>query len=70
MKDPDAIPLYEQRDLEALDEYYYAHVAQMTVYGLNSKSAIAAELAHRDKVIDELEAEVASLRRTIYDTTL
>lgn len=55
--------LYAKRDIEALDEagsYFFLHMSAMTSEKLHSKSDIAAELAYRDKVIDELKA--ANLR--------
>ena len=50
--------LYADRDPEALGEHYMRHIDRMTVEGLHSKSAIAAELAHRD-------AEIAALRKAV-----
>lgn len=47
--------LYADRDCEEMVKHYTAHVSAMTVEGLHSKSAIAAELAFRDKRIEELE---------------
>ena len=50
--------LYAERDPEALDEaggYYMKHVMAMTSENLHSKAAIAAELAHRDKLIAEFK---------------
>lgn len=52
--------LYAHRDCEAMASHYTAHVSAMTSEGLHSKSAIAAELAHRDVVIDGL---LEALRR-------
>ncbi len=55
------IKLYAERDLEMLDmtnNYYSRHVMAMTGEGLNSKSAIAAELAYRDWIIDEQQKEL------------
>ena len=49
--------LYGERDIMALDEaggYYMRHVMAMTGEGLHGKSAIAAELGHRDMQIDVL----------------
>lgn len=49
---------YEERDIEELDDddgHYSRHVSAMTTEKLNSKSAIAAELAYRDYRIKELE---------------
>lgn len=51
------IKLYDERDIEILDMtngYYSRHIMAMTAEGLNSKSAIAAELAFRDHIIDIL----------------
>lgn len=48
---------YLERDAQALDEaggYYTRHVCAMTRERLDAKSDIAAELAWRDKRIDEL----------------
>ena len=50
--------LYAERDAEAQGDYYFKHVDAMTREGLHSKSAIAAELAHRDIIIDKLKAEL------------
>lgn len=50
--------LYAERDIEFLDMtsgYYSRHIMAMTAEGLNSKSAIAAELAHRDWLINNLK---------------
>ena len=44
--------LYEQRDTEALEDFYTRHVGQMTREELHRKAAIAAELAWRDKLIE------------------
>lgn len=44
-----------ERDLEKLEPHYSRHVTAMTSEDLRSKSAIAAELAARDRRIEELE---------------
>ena len=49
---------YGRRDIESLGEYYTRHVAAMTREQLCSKSDIAAELAYRDKLIDELSGHL------------
>ena len=57
--------LYAERDPEQLDKdgnHYCNHVMAMTAEGLHSKSAIAAELAQRDKRITQLEAAIAKHR--------
>ncbi|ATE85706.1 hypothetical protein KGB36_gp46 [Shigella phage Sf11 SMD-2017] len=49
--------LYAERDIDILDEtggFYSQHVSAMTSESLHSKSAIAAELAYRDMLINEL----------------
>lgn len=48
---------YKTRNALALDEagdYYCKHVDAMTTEQLHAKSDIAAELAYRDYVIDQL----------------
>ena len=45
---------YASRDLEELGKYYFRHFNAMTREGLDSKSSIAAELAVRDMIIDDL----------------
>lgn len=48
---------YDERDVIALDRkgnYYIRHVAAMTAEQLHDKSEIAAELAYRDWLIDDL----------------
>jgi len=47
-------PLYAERDYMAQGTYYTRHVSAMTGEGLHAKSAIAAELAHRDMEIEKL----------------
>lgn len=49
---------YAERDTRN-QRHYAKHVSAMTGEKLHSKSAIAAELAHRDEVIDNLRAELA-----------
>lgn len=43
----------KDRDPEELEPYYTRHVMAMTDEDLRAKCDIAAELAHRDKMIDE-----------------
>jgi len=47
-------PLYADRDPGELEPWYSRHVNAMTAEGLYAKSAIAAELAYRDRQIKEL----------------
>jgi hypothetical protein len=49
--------LYDERDIEEQGEHYYNHVNQMTAEDLHSKSAIAAELAHRDIINCQLQSD-------------
>jgi len=51
--------LYDERDAAELEPHYSRHVSAMASEGLHRKSAIAAELAMRDKRIAELERELA-----------
>ena len=60
--------LYAERDIIKQKEFYTRHVSAMTKEGLDRKSDIAAELAHRDitvsnqqKHIEALQARVAEL---------
>lgn len=50
--------IYAQRDHMAQGDYYVRHVSAMTVEALHAKSAVAAELAHRDIEIDRLATAV------------
>lgn len=57
---------YADRDIVALDkagDYYVRHVSAMTAEDLHSKSDIAAELGHRDMVIDRLKARADMAKR-------
>lgn len=47
--------LYAERDPYKLEPYFARHMAALTDEDLRSKSAIAAELAHRDSRIEELK---------------
>ena len=51
---------YAKRDPEAQGTHYENHVSAMTTEGLHAKSAIAAELAHRDIEIERLRAALAA----------
>jgi len=60
--------LYAERDLADLDHkggFYAKHVSAMTGEDLHSKSAIAAELAHRDYMIEQLLARVHEQQKVI-----
>lgn len=52
--------LYAKRDIIGQGEFYTRHVMAMTAEGLHDKSSIAAELAHRDQRIAELERMLSS----------
>lgn len=56
---------YAERDLMTLGEYYIRHVNAMTAEELRSKSDIAAELAHRDMLIDKLAVSLEELRELV-----
>ncbi len=49
---------YADRDAEDQGDYYMTHLVAMTEEGLNLKSDIAAELAHRDIIIHGLETQL------------
>src|SRR5690554_5926888 len=53
--------LYEERDIIEQGEHYTKHTSAMTGEGLHSKSAIAAELAHRDIQLEQAQARLAEL---------
>ncbi len=65
---------YADRDIMDLDEkggYYFRHVDAMTGESLHGKSDIAAELGHRDMLIDtyrELCGELLADLITVNDT--
>jgi hypothetical protein len=61
--------LYQERDIEELGEYYSRHMVAMTKEGLHSKSAIAAELAHRDREIESLLVENERLKLKFVELT-
>lgn len=55
---------YAEREIDELDfagDYYTNHVMAMTAEGLNSKSAIAGELAFRDFTIDQMADHITRL---------
>jgi hypothetical protein len=54
--------MYAERDIESQDEYYTRHLEAMTAERLHDKSAIAAELAHRDIKHDQLQYEFDHLK--------
>ena len=53
-------PLYAERDHVAQGDYYTRHVSAMTGESLHAKSAIAAELAHRDMESERLRVALAA----------
>jgi ribA/ribD-fused uncharacterized protein len=57
--------LYAERDVIEQMQHYVNHVEAMTAEGLHSKSDIAAELAHRDIVIERLQLELASAHTAV-----
>lgn len=61
---------YADRDSESLGEHFMRHLDRMTVEKLHSKSAIAAELAHRDTLIDRATSEIARLQANEHSLVL
>ena len=59
--------LYSKRDIISQGEFYTRHVMAMTAEALHDKSSIAAELAHRDRRIAELEAALSEAITLIQD---
>lgn len=57
--------LYAERDIDDLGDHYAKHVSAMTTERLHSKSAIAAELAFRDCLIEQQAKEIKKLRLSI-----
>lgn len=57
--------LYPPQNPIELGVHYTRHVSAMTSEGLYLKSAIAEQLAYRDKRIEELEAENAELAEEV-----
>lgn len=55
--------LYAERDIIEQGDHYSRHVSAMTGEGLHSKSAIAAELAHRDIQLEQAHAEIKQLKQ-------
>ena len=51
--------LYADRDPIELGEFYTQHVQAMTSEGLHDKHEIAEELGYRDKLIADLESQLA-----------
>lgn len=62
------LKLYAERDHYQLSPQYERHLLAMTAEGLYSKSAIAAELAHRDIEIERLRDELQRARIELAQT--
>jgi hypothetical protein len=56
---------YAERNIVKQGQPYFDHVKAMTAEGLHAKSAIAAELAHRDIEIATLTAELGAMRELV-----
>jgi hypothetical protein len=56
---------YAERNIVKQGQPYFDHVSAMTAEGLHAKSAIAAELAHRDIEIATLTAELGAMREAL-----
>ena len=50
--------LYAGRNEEELGDYFTNHMMAMTGENLHDKSDVAAELAYRDKIIDDLRRAI------------
>ena len=51
---------YSDRKIRQQGNHYTKHIMAMTVEGLHDKSDIAAELAHRDILVEELTQQLAA----------
>ena len=58
---------YADRDHQAQGGHYITHVGAMTAEGLHRKSAVAAELAHRDIEIARLHAKNTALQAELLE---
>lgn len=56
---------YEQRDIDQMEGLYLKHVEAMTDEGLHSKSAIAAELAWRDYLLECREQDCELMQKEL-----
>lgn len=59
---------YAEREIDELDfagGFYSTHINAMTIEGLNSKSAIAAELAFRDFTIAQMQEYIMRLENKV-----
>ena len=63
----DPANIYGNRDPEDQGPHFMKHLDRMTVEKLHNKSAIAAELAHRDIEIDQLKTANAELVKALSD---
>ena len=61
--------LYAERDIIGQGNHYSRHTSAMTGEGLHSKSAIAAELAHRDIQIDQLRQQLEQAEARVAELT-
>lgn len=57
---------YAKRNPEAQGEHYIKHVSAMTAEGLHQKSEVAAELAHRDILINAMKEELKRSNKQLY----
>ena len=57
---------YAKRNPESQGEHYIKHLLAMTEEGLHNKAAIAAELAHRDILINSLKEELKRSNKQLY----
>lgn len=57
---------YAKRNPETQGEHYIKHVSAMTTEDLHKKSEVAAELAHRDILINALKEELKRSNKQLY----
>lgn len=61
--------LYAERDTVEQGQHYMKHLLAMTAEKLHSKGDVAAELAHRDIMIEQLQARVNELEQALRNAT-
>ena len=59
--------LYAERDIIKQEEFYTRHVSAMTKEGLDRKSDIAAELAHRDITVSNQQKHIEALQAQVVE---
>ena len=67
LNEPKSDPIYPELNPEDLGEWYYKHVEALTAEGLHDKAKIAAQLAYRDNIIEELQRLIEDFSKFYLD---